>query len=198
MIRDKNHQSSDGDDDIDCAQPYNFITRENGDRNWSFLSFFCRIDDGIIFEVFHFIFFHFFFCVLIIVVIDDISISCFQFMRKREYISFKWGHILECRSRIWECRAFNVIVNIIFSIVKNKGVIGVGDISRIMLDWFWIEKGFFEGFIEIRCDSVIVPRCGIISEETLVFLKLLGYTVIAVSGMNKLVISVEVLKSHET
>lgn len=33
MIRDKNHQSSDGDDDIDCAQPYNFITRENGDRN---------------------------------------------------------------------------------------------------------------------------------------------------------------------
>lgn len=33
MIRDKNHQSSDGDDDFDCAQPYNYVTRENGDRN---------------------------------------------------------------------------------------------------------------------------------------------------------------------
>ena len=33
MIRDKNHQSSDGDEDFDCAQPYNYVTRENGDRN---------------------------------------------------------------------------------------------------------------------------------------------------------------------
>lgn len=34
MIRDKNHStSSDGDDDFDCAQPYNFVTHENGDRN---------------------------------------------------------------------------------------------------------------------------------------------------------------------
>lgn len=34
MIRDKNHISDDdGDDDFDCAQPYSFITRENGDRD---------------------------------------------------------------------------------------------------------------------------------------------------------------------
>lgn len=34
MIRDKNHQSSSvDDDDFDCAQPYNYITHENGDRN---------------------------------------------------------------------------------------------------------------------------------------------------------------------
>lgn len=33
MIRDKNHQSNTSDDDFDCAQPYDFVTRENGDRN---------------------------------------------------------------------------------------------------------------------------------------------------------------------
>lgn len=34
MIRDKNHMSSSNDDeDYDCAQPYDFVTRENGDRN---------------------------------------------------------------------------------------------------------------------------------------------------------------------
>lgn len=35
MIRDKNHMSdaSDDSDDMDCAQPYSFITHENGDRN---------------------------------------------------------------------------------------------------------------------------------------------------------------------
>lgn len=35
MIRDKNHMSDskDDSDDMDCAQPYNYITRENGDRN---------------------------------------------------------------------------------------------------------------------------------------------------------------------
>ena len=34
MIRDKNHTSDNGDgDDLDCAQPYHFITHENGDRN---------------------------------------------------------------------------------------------------------------------------------------------------------------------
>lgn len=32
MIRDKNH-AKDGDDDLDCAQPYSYVTRENGDRN---------------------------------------------------------------------------------------------------------------------------------------------------------------------
>jgi hypothetical protein len=32
MIREKNHQTS-GDDDFDCAQPYSYIKRENGDRN---------------------------------------------------------------------------------------------------------------------------------------------------------------------
>lgn len=34
MIRDKNHQSTDGDsDDIEPDQPYSFVTHENGDRN---------------------------------------------------------------------------------------------------------------------------------------------------------------------
>jgi hypothetical protein len=35
MIRDKNHasDSSDDSDDMDCAQPYNYVTHENGDRN---------------------------------------------------------------------------------------------------------------------------------------------------------------------
>ncbi len=35
MIRDKNHMSdsSDDSDDMDCAQPYSYVTHENGDRN---------------------------------------------------------------------------------------------------------------------------------------------------------------------
>lgn len=35
MIRDKNHQSSSSQDDrdMDCEQPYSYVTRENGDRN---------------------------------------------------------------------------------------------------------------------------------------------------------------------
>lgn len=35
MIRDKNHatSSSQDDDDMDCDQPYSYVTRENGDRN---------------------------------------------------------------------------------------------------------------------------------------------------------------------
>jgi hypothetical protein len=35
MIRDKNHSSdsSSDEDDMDCAQPYNYVTHENGDRD---------------------------------------------------------------------------------------------------------------------------------------------------------------------
>lgn len=35
MIRDKNHMRDDNSsgDDMDCEQPYSFITHENGDRN---------------------------------------------------------------------------------------------------------------------------------------------------------------------
>lgn len=33
MIRDKNHQSNSDDDDFECAQPYHYIQRENGDRD---------------------------------------------------------------------------------------------------------------------------------------------------------------------
>ena len=36
MIRDKNHMSSsasDDSDDMDCAQPYSYVTHENGDRD---------------------------------------------------------------------------------------------------------------------------------------------------------------------
>lgn len=33
MIRDKNHLSDNSDDDFDCAQPYSYIKRENGDRD---------------------------------------------------------------------------------------------------------------------------------------------------------------------
>ena len=52
-------------------------------------------------------------------------------------------------------------------------------------------------FARVEAPFRLVTFCGITSEETLVFLKLLRYTEIAVSGINKLVILVEALKSHK-
>ena len=33
MIRDKNHSTAGDGEDIDCAQPYSYVTHDNGDRD---------------------------------------------------------------------------------------------------------------------------------------------------------------------